>query len=82
MKYYFCRFDEKGDPIVLSFHEEKNEAETENARYITEAELPAIQQRMDEIIAENTEPDYIEMLEAENAALLFQILTGEEYTDV
>ena len=79
---YFCRFDENGDPMVLSFHQDRIEIETENARYISEEELPRIQQRMDEMIAEQTELSYVEMLEAENAALLFQLLTGEVYSDV
>ena len=52
--------------------EEYNEAIAE-----LEAEAEAEAER---IAAE--ECSYIEALEAENAALLFQILTGEEYADV
>lgn len=88
MKHYFCRFNENGAPIVLVFCENRIEAETENARYLTEDELPLIQNRISEMIEEqertesDTEKTYVEQLEAENAALLFQLLTGEEFSDV
>ena len=52
MKYCFCRFNKEGDPIVLSFTNVKNEEETENARYLTEEEVPLIQARLNEIIEE------------------------------
>lgn len=52
MKHYFCRFDENGDPIVLFFCNYRLEEETENARYLTEDELPVIQARMAEMIEE------------------------------
>ena len=45
------------------------------------AELEAkAQQEQEE--AQQAEQTYIEQLEAENASLLYQLLTGEEYTDV
>ena len=60
----------------------KEEYETETAKQWAEylASLPEedtdSELTYDELLAENTE------LEKENAALLFQLLTGEEYTDV
>lgn len=56
---------------------ELTEAEYESAmaeiKAMVEAEAEAIEKDKDERIAE---------LEKENASLLFQLLTGEEYTDV
>ena len=60
----------------------QEEYETETAKQWEEyiASLPeedtVSEPTYDELLAENTE------LEKENAALLFQLLTGEEYTDV
>ena len=60
----------------------QEEYETETAKQWEEylASLPeedtTSELTYDELLAENTE------LEKENAALLFQLLTGEEYTDV
>lgn len=45
------------------------------------AEAEEQSRRESEAMAE-AEKTYIEQLEAENAALLFQVLTGEEYSDV
>lgn len=45
------------------------------------AEAKEQSRRESEAMAE-AEKTYIEQLEAENAALLFQVLTGEEYSDV
>ena len=45
------------------------------------AEAEEQSRRESEAMAE-AEKTYTEQLEAENAALLFQVLTGEEYSDV
>lgn len=61
------------DPQRISVSEEEYNAVTA----AIEAEIKAESER---IAAE--ERAYVENLEKENAALLFQILTGEEYADV
>ena len=74
--------ERSGSDDVEMIEISKEEYETETAKqwaeYLasltdedTESELT-----YDELLAENTE------LEKENAALLFRLLTGEEYTDV
>ena len=84
MKYYKF-IDDNGNVTYQSHAKEVNHPKmqeiTEN-EYIAileelkanaEAEVETEEQSKDERIAE---------LEAENAALLFQVLTGEEYADV
>ncbi len=63
------------DAMIAITEEEYNETLAElNAQYEAESEaIAAAEQSKDERIAE---------LEAENAALLYQVLTGEELADV
>lgn len=63
----------ENDPQCIPITEEEYNAAIAEIEAKVQAEFESEQQ------AEQT---YIEKLETENAALLFQILTGEEYTDV
>ena len=70
------------DAMIAITEEEYNETLAElNAQYEAESEaIAAAEQSKDERIAE-LEAEKAE-LEAENAALLYQVLTGEELADV
>ncbi len=68
------------DDSMIEISQEEYETETANQweEYIASLppEEPNTEPTYDELLAENAN------LEKENAALLFQILTGEEYADV
>ena len=79
-RYQYEERSGSDDVEMVEISQEEYETETAKqwAEYLasltdedTESELT-----YDELLAENTE------LEKENAALLFRLLTGEEYTDV
>ena len=72
MKYYFCIFDENENPIVLNFSESKNKEETENARYLTEEEIPLIQARLNEIIEEQIQREMQENISPEEFLQLIE----------
>ena len=89
--YYFVKFDDFGEPDSILISECKTEEETENEYYVSKDVCMALKQKMAEKIqsaneqeedAEQTKDERIAELEAENAALLYQVLTGEELTDV
>ena len=78
------QYEERNSPAddasMIEISQEEYETQTSNQweEYLASlpAEEPSTDPTYDELLAENTE------LEKENAALLFQILTGEEYADV
>lgn len=72
MKYYFCIFDENENPIVLNFSDSKNKEETENARYLTEEEIPLIQARLNEIIEEQIQREMQENISPEEFLQLIE----------
>lgn len=72
MKYYFCIFDENENPIVLNFSDSKNKKETENARYLTEEEVPLIQARLNEIIEEQIQREMQENISPEEFLQLIE----------
>lgn len=63
----------ENDPQCIPITEEEYNAAIAEIEAKAQAEFEAEQQ---------AEQSYIEQLEAENAALLYQLLTGEELTDV
>lgn len=72
MKYYFCIFDENKDPIVLNFSDSKDKEETENARYLTEEEIPFVQARLNEIIEEQIQREMQENISPEEFLQLIE----------
>lgn len=92
--YYFVKFDSTGEVDFITISDDKTESETENAYYVSEEECMRLKKQIAaKIEAENkAEEDFFisydyllsktAELEKENAALLFQMLTGEEYADV
>ena len=78
------QYEERNSPAddasMIEISQEEYETETAKQweEYLASlpAEEPGINPTYEELLAEN------ENLEKENAALLFQILTGEEYADV
>lgn len=56
--------------------------ETTEAEYNTSVAALLAQAEEEDAAAEQTKDEKIAALEQENAALLYQLLTGEEYTDV
>lgn len=90
--YYFAKFNKDGEIDSISISDFKTEVETENEYYVDEETCLKLKAQMAEKIAlenaaiEAENQDYIATLEntiadleAENAALLFQTLTGEEF---
>ena len=84
MKYYVF-IDEYGNE---TYQTHQYEVSHPNMYEITEEDY---NKKVEEFIAiaemelqelEKTKDDRIAQLEAENAALLYQVLTGEEFTDV
>lgn len=89
--YYFVNFDSTGEVDSIGISENKTEIETENAFYVSEEECLRLKKQIaKKIELENqmeeerflAEQRTIEQLEKENAALLYQLLTGEEFADV
>ena len=91
---YFVKFNSAGEAESISISKHRTEIETENAYYVSENECMCLKKHIAEKIeAENKAAEefvfsYDELLEknsqleAENASLLYQVLTGEELTDV
>ena len=73
---YSSREDDVSDSDAIEITQEEYDAAL--------TELEAKRQLEQEQARENeqTQEEYIAELEAENAALLYQILTGEEYSNV
>ena len=89
--YYFVKFTPDGKIDSTSISSCKTETETEFEYYVSEEKYWELTSEMakeleeEERLAEEAilaEQKRIENLEKENASLLFQLLTGEEYTDV
>lgn len=79
MKYYKI-LDEDGN--VLSLEERSSISTDEKMIEIEQEEyLILLSEKEKEWENADTEPSYIEQLENENAALLYQVLTGEEFTN-
>ena len=88
--YYFAKFtpDRKIDSTAISSC--KTETETEFEYYVSKEKYWELTSEMANMILDDepVQPTYEGLearvceLEKENASLLFQLLTGEEYTDV
>lgn len=72
MKNYFCIFDEKGEPFILTLSENRIEQETKNARYLTEEEVPIIQARMEELVRKLREEELKEEMTPEEFLQLIE----------
>lgn len=79
MKYYKI-LDDDGNVVSL---EERNSTSTDKAMIeIEQEEYSKLYSEMEnEWKNADAEPSYIEQLENENAALLYQVLTGEEFNN-
>lgn len=86
--YYFVKFNNDGELESISISDFKTEIETENEYYVDEETCLKLKAQMaekiaaEEAAAEQEYQDYVAQLEEENAALLFQLLTGEEMINV
>ncbi len=82
---YYYKFTDKNGNVTYQAH--KDAVSREEMTDITESEYNAvaeelrIQAEKENQESENSKDEYIKALENENAALLYQILTGEELTD-
>lgn len=85
MRYYKIVTNDKIAGYSKTMHDKSNCSEyteiTQN-EYDTEMERMKAENEALAMAAEQEKDNRISELEKENAALLFQILTGEEYTDV
>ena len=85
--YYYKRTDANGEVLecgeALFLSKTVIEITVQEYQEIL-AEMKVLQEQMDaaEDAAEQAKDEQIAALEQENAALLYQLLTGEEYTDV
>jgi len=85
-------YEEKHSDGSVTYCETNMKRDTENFNEITESEYTSIFENMmaeaqglsrtEEAARIEAEQTYIEQLEEENASLLFQLLTGEELTNV
>ena len=89
--FYYKQMNEEGKLVSVSSSTNCISVNTEGLVSITKEEFDEISAQMymkladEERISEekaDAERERIENLEKENAALLFQVLTGEEYSDV
>ena len=83
----YC-YKEMKDNRIVSYQRHRVPIELENFIEITESEYKLILRELEEKnqkeseMIEQSKDERIAELEAENAALLYQVLTGEEFTDV
>lgn len=82
--YYYKFIDNEGN---VTYQAHKNAVSRDEMTEITEEEYNSYLEGLraeaeNQIVSEELQKDeYIKELEAENAALLYQILTGEELSD-
>lgn len=85
MKYY-KKTDENGNIVLIATTTALNDTSLTEISEEEYAELDYFEEFIDrpadEDVTEQSKDERIAELEKENASLLFQLLTGEEYTDV
>ncbi|MBR3868067.1 MAG: hypothetical protein IKM66_02010 [Clostridia bacterium] len=82
---YYKKTDENGNVVLIATTTELTDASLTEISEEEYSELDYCEEIADipnDDISEQSKDERIAELEKENAALLFQILTGEEYADV